>query len=360
MKKIFILNVNSSKQYVDQLDIAYSIFKGSSEDVKIIDSAQFKEDFLENIDIVIANKLPKDMYKIISKKKIVIITIDKYQLKENISDIYIDYLQKEKRNDFFGKSFKISKNKASLDKFKKIFNLIAFLNWDTSFWGFPVALITSRRLTKNISYRINLFLKINSIKLVQYLCDCHDRNSVDIVEKNKYQFKDIRLTFEKTLKKPNNTNKLHKGFRRAFIEETQYIQNMAQSLYLDSRYYFDENFDRTKVQEFYMEWIFKAIQQTYDDDCFVICKDDQPVGYCTLKSLSEKEAAIGLFGIHTEFSGQGLGKILINNVIKYLENKNYARIIVVTQGRNYAAQRLYQKVGFRTSTTELWYHKWLK
>ena len=360
MIKLFILNINSSKQYIDQLNIAYSIFKDCPENTKLIDANQFKEYFLENIDIVIANKLPNEVYKIIRRKKIVIITIDKYQFQENISDIYIDYLQKEKRNDFFGKSFKITKNKESLDKFKRIFNLISLLSWDTNFWGFPVSLITSRRLTKNISYRVNLYLKINNIKLVQYLCDCHDRNSVEIVEKNKYQFKDIRSTFEKTLNKPNNINKFHQGFRKAFIEETQYIQNMAESLYLDSRYYFDKNFDRKKVQEFYMEWIYKAIHQTYDDDCFVICRDDQPVGYCTLKYLNKKEVAIGLFGVHKNFSGQGLGKILIKNVFKHLENKDYERIIVVTQGRNYAAQRLYQKVGFQTSSTELWYHKWLK
>jgi hypothetical protein len=31
---------------------------------------------------------------------------------------------------------------------------------------------------------------------------------------------------------------------------------------------------------------------------------------------------------------------------------------VITQGRNYAAQRLYQRAGFVTRKTELWYHKW--
>jgi hypothetical protein len=33
-------------------------------------------------------------------------------------------------------------------------------------------------------------------------------------------------------------------------------------------------------------------------------------------------------------------------------------VLVVTQGRNYAAQRLYQRNQFRTCEVQLWYHKW--
>jgi ribosomal protein S18 acetylase RimI-like enzyme len=31
---------------------------------------------------------------------------------------------------------------------------------------------------------------------------------------------------------------------------------------------------------------------------------------------------------------------------------------VVTQGRNIASQRLYQKHGFVTQSIQLWYHRW--
>jgi len=31
---------------------------------------------------------------------------------------------------------------------------------------------------------------------------------------------------------------------------------------------------------------------------------------------------------------------------------------VVTQGRNLAAQRLYQRNGFVTASLQLWYHRW--
>ena len=33
---------------------------------------------------------------------------------------------------------------------------------------------------------------------------------------------------------------------------------------------------------------------------------------------------------------------------------------IICVGRNYAAQRLFQKCGFITKSTELWYHKWFR
>jgi ribosomal protein S18 acetylase RimI-like enzyme len=36
------------------------------------------------------------------------------------------------------------------------------------------------------------------------------------------------------------------------------------------------------------------------------------------------------------------------------------RVSVVTQGRNVAAQKLYQSCGFTTCSVQLWYHWWLE
>jgi ribosomal protein S18 acetylase RimI-like enzyme len=35
-------------------------------------------------------------------------------------------------------------------------------------------------------------------------------------------------------------------------------------------------------------------------------------------------------------------------------------VTVVTQGRNIAAQALYQRRGFITQSQQLWYHKWFR
>ena len=43
---------------------------------------------------------------------------------------------------------------------------------------------------------------------------------------------------------------------------------------------------------------------------------------------------------------------------RWFEQEDAEKIRVVTQGRNVAAQRLYQKCGFASSSMEIWFHRW--
>jgi ribosomal protein S18 acetylase RimI-like enzyme len=79
-----------------------------------------------------------------------------------------------------------------------------------------------------------------------------------------------------------------------------------------------------------------------------------------MRYMPKNTAKIGVFGISQDYQGKGLGKVLLNNVLKAAKDEGAQSINVVTQGRNYYAQRLYQSVGFRTHGNELWYHKWIK
>ena len=51
-------------------------------------------------------------------------------------------------------------------------------------------------------------------------------------------------------------------------------------------------------------------------------------------------------------------KALIAAALDWCEAEGAEEVAVVTQGRNVAAQRLYQRCGFVTQRLELWYHKW--
>jgi len=51
---------------------------------------------------------------------------------------------------------------------------------------------------------------------------------------------------------------------------------------------------------------------------------------------------------------------MIGQSLELLRQEGITHAEVVTQGRNYGAQRMYQRCGFVTRTTELWYHKWFR
>jgi len=88
-------------------------------------------------------------------------------------------------------------------------------------------------------------------------------------------------------------------------------------------------------------------------------KDNKLIGFCTIRYEENAQAQLGLIGITTQHQGKGYGKSLIQKVLNYLFEKKLTQVTTVTQGRNYAAQRIFQQAGFTTLTTQLWYHKWL-
>ena len=73
---------------------------------------------------------------------------------------------------------------------------------------------------------------------------------------------------------------------------------------------------------------------------------------------TDQMASIGLFGIDPSYGGKGFGKILIEKVFFSLLKQDVKTVSVTTQGRNYAAQRLYQRAGFCNEKMEIYYHKW--
>ena len=357
MNKLFVFQDNIDNDYRKELEYAYELCKNSSHKVEM---GNLTVDYLvdNSIEVVISNGLPKDWLFILKGLNIVTVTLDKIEKYLDLVDIVIDFKSQDSNKYFTGEMYSVCKNKDLA--FDEIVNLITKLDWDTNFWGFPVAYLSSKYLTDNILLRIEKVIKRDNIKLIEYLCNCHDSKSVKFAEKNGFHFTDIRLSFEKPLnekydfKLPNNIT-----FDRAKNSDMQELIEFSKDLYKDSRYFFDDNFDRDRVSEFYQTWIERAVLGQFDDACYCLYENGTPFGFCTIKYNVLNTASIGLFGLSKKYQGKGLAKTLLYLIFNMLREKDVHAVFVVTQGRNYAAQKLYQSVGFSTKATELWYHKWL-
>jgi len=360
MNKLFVFQDNNNK-YCTELKAGFNFIKGARK----IDLNELNADYLINnkIDIVIANGLPKEWYFILKGLSIVTITIDSINKYHDLSDIVIDSKSEDNNKYFTGKRYSIVQNKGLLFgeeiPFVEIVNLITKLNWDSDFFGFPIAYLSSRYLTEAIMFRSLQFIKKHNIKLVEYLCNCHDRKSVLIAERNKFDFVDIRLTYEKKISEakkivlPDGIN-----FGLAEKKDIEILKQISKNMYMDSRYFFDGKFDLKKVNEFYQSWVEKAVKGIFDDKCFCLFDDQEAIGFCSIKYNEMNAAKIGVVGLASRYQGKGLAQRMLTLVFNELIKEQIGKLYVVTQGRNYAAQRLYQKVGFLTKSTELWYHKW--
>jgi len=169
---------------------------------------------------------------------------------------------------------------------------------------------------------------------------------------------DVRMTFEHQLSGIVESANGDTVVRMARAEDVVPLQGVARQSYYGTRFYFDQNFPRQLCDLLYEEWI-KASIEGYADAVLVAELDGIPVGYisCHLDRKSST-GKIGLVGVSSRVRGQNIGRTLVSNVLEWFSAQGTQKVIVVTQGRNYLAQRCYQRCGFLTKKVHLWYHKW--
>jgi len=239
--------------------------------------------------------------------------------------------------------------------------IVVLLDWDTDFFGFPVAQIAKNRLSPNERDYVDEFCRENKVRLLQFKCDAHHRPSVLAAEEYDFHLADVRMSYRRkldvrSLERPNSPEGVL--FRRANKDDVSILMDITTGLFTHSRYFFDANFPRDRVKEFYRSWIEKAVHGESDDLAWVISNSLLPQGFCSIAYCDERQARIGLVGINPSVMGQGLGGLLMSNVLVSLVEHGVEEVSVVTQGRNYGAQRLYQRAGFLIDQIEIYYHRW--
>ena len=309
------------------------------------------------IDILVASCLSKDWCYLLRGLGIVTIVFGQFDFYSQIVDVVIDYKNSGRNHYFTGSNFDF--NHVSPESFVEIAGIVKKLDWDSNFFGFNVAYVSCLHLSENILKIISNYVIDNNVRLIEYLCNCHDRKSVLIAEREGFSFVDIRLTFLMQLKKFKLSGYLGGfKFRKCADDDINELQRIAGPIYTSSRFFFDDRFGVSKAQEYYENWVRKAVRGEFDDECWCLTTDENIVAFCTLRFSGDKHAQIGLVGVHERFVGRGIGKEMLQNILCMLMDKSFSEIEVVTQGRNYSAQNLYQSLGFKTKQTQLWYHKW--
>jgi ribosomal protein S18 acetylase RimI-like enzyme len=90
----------------------------------------------------------------------------------------------------------------------------------------------------------------------------------------------------------------------------------------------------------------------------VAVEDGQPAGYCVCSASQDGAGDIGLIAVDPRWRRAHLGTALVESALGYFRAAEMRVATVVTQGRNLASQRLYQRCGFVTQSIQLCYHRW--
>lgn len=235
------------------------------------------------------------------------------------------------------------------------------LQWDTAFFGFRIARVCGDVLVPERIDQIDAWCRQNGIRCLYFLARSDDATTTRLAEDNGFRLVDIRMTL--ACQNSGSINAArdcpgHIQVRYAHPEDVPILQAIARESYCDTRFYYDANFPRQLCELLYKTWITLSCEG-YADEVLIAILDGVPVGYVSCHLDREHGAGrIGLVGVSNRVRGQGVGQMLVRSALDWFATQGVQEVTVVTQGRNCAAQRLYQRCGFWTQTVQLWYHKW--
>lgn len=238
--------------------------------------------------------------------------------------------------------------------------LIRFLEWDSDFFGKRIASVCTETVTGGLlgaAVQKGIEERIDCLYL---LLPAEDSSMVREAEASGFHMADIRMTLSKSITPDKSIwQPLSADIRLSKSEDVPYLSLIAAAGHTDSRFYSDPGFPNELCDRLYATWIEKSCNG-YAQAVLVADQNGQATGYTSCHINPDGSGQIGLVGVSADFQGQGLGKRLIAESLRWFASQGCSMVFVVTQGKNVGAQRLYQKNGFLTSSLQLWYHRWFR
>jgi dTDP-4-amino-4,6-dideoxy-D-galactose acyltransferase len=227
------------------------------------------------------------------------------------------------------------------------------LEWDSAFFGRRIARVNGHTLTPARLAEVDAFCRTERVEGLYFLASASDDETARLAERGGFALVDIRLTLERAL----HAHDMSAGVRTATPQDIPALQVIARRAFTDSRFYHDPVIAVEQADALYETWIARSLEGFAD---VVLVSEDQGgvTGFITCRRLNAHSGDIGLVGVRRDSAGRGLGVALTEAALSWFRMQGLQRAQVVTQGRNIAAQRLYQKCGFRTGEIALWYHRW--
>ena len=236
--------------------------------------------------------------------------------------------------------------------------LIRYLQWDSDFFGLPVASLDGSHLQAETSKIVFEWCRKEKIRCLYFLADGTDSHTLRCAYNSGFQFIDVRVEMEYDLSNVPQTEIPSLEIKPVTKkEQLNDILVLARKSHTDARFFKDLNFDRIKCEKLYEKWIDRDFVKGnvlgfFPDD------GENIKGYITFTMESSDVARIGLIAVEDQFRSQGVGAELLNITIAMSKKLKTKKLIVVTQATNTSALRLYEKAGFRISDTKIWFHKW--
>ena len=235
------------------------------------------------------------------------------------------------------------------------------LPWDSEFFGLRDARLTRGTMDTSACRQALDWGAAEGVQLLYFLA-ADDVDSWDVACDAGFRPKDIRVEMALDRPWPRPPEPGISGpvvVREAVPADLKDLLPIASSAHTDSRFFADAAVSRQKAHELYEVWLARSIEKTIADVVFVAEIDGRARSYITAR-IADHAGSIGLVGVGESARGRGVGTAMVQHTLRWFTARDVRAVTVVTQGRNVMAQRVYQRCGFLTSATRLWFHRWFQ
>jgi GNAT superfamily N-acetyltransferase len=234
-----------------------------------------------------------------------------------------------------------------------------YLEWDSTFFGMRIGRVRATRLTDPLAAEIVRWARQHAMDCLYLFAEAGDRATVVAAERHGFSLVDWRLTFAIDL--PTRAVAGEAAAAAALVRpaaegDLPALKGIARESHTDTRFYFDGRFPRERCDSMYEIWIERSCHGGADL-VLVPEVDGAASGYVTCH-LDGGSGRIGLVGVHPRARGRGIAGLTLGAALDWFGVRRATRVSVVTQGRNLAAARLYERCGFTMTSAMVGYHWW--
>jgi dTDP-4-amino-4,6-dideoxy-D-galactose acyltransferase len=233
------------------------------------------------------------------------------------------------------------------------------LKWDTEFFDQRIGRANIHRLDVEATRAVLAWCHEHQIDCLYFLADSDDPLTVRLAEANQFHLVDLRVTVSAALDKLPWAHNTTPGLSIAPVAaaEVAALRALAAISHYDSRFYADRGFPTAKVDALYERWI----EQSCQDEAQVVLVahwQGQVAGYLACACDNAETGRMSLMAVVPGLQGQGIGRALVESGFDWFRKQQVQAVVIVTQGRNIRALRMYERFGFTIQNLQLWYHRW--
>jgi dTDP-4-amino-4,6-dideoxy-D-galactose acyltransferase len=231
--------------------------------------------------------------------------------------------------------------------------LCTHLPWDSEFWGFPVARISSPTLTEETLQYALAWSAQNHIRCLYFAADGTSGETLRLAAAGGFRFVDMRVELEKA---PLSPAPAVAGIRRATPDDLPELLTIARASHRDTRFFKDLQFEQGRAADLYARWIEQDLRSQVV--LVAAAREERRVtGYVTCQ-LAGTAGRIGLIAVDGQAQGRGVGRALVQASLGWFADHSADHVRVATQATNVKALRLYESAGFMTAEVKAWFHRW--